>query len=304
MKKFGEPNMVNNLLIGYSTKRQLTKLHLKLAAIAFLLLALAGPKIIASQLRTETVGANVIFVLDVSLSMLAEDIPPNRLEKAKYIVSKAVNELTKSQIAIVVYSGIAYPLVPFTSDHESIKNALHGVNTNMLPIPGSSLKEAIEMAIRFKAKKNFGSNYIFLLSDGEDHLTIPNAILDSTVNKGFKIFTLGLGTLSGSPIPVRQANGRSVLKKDQDGKIVYTSLKDQSLKLLASKTGGQYKSILHTIDGVNFITTAVKEIESTYAASNTFRHYQSLFQWLLGLALVLLLIEIIISEGKYKLHQS
>ncbi|GAA4439653.1 VWA domain-containing protein [Pontibacter saemangeumensis] len=291
----GEPAMIDKLVLNNTARGQFTKLNLTLGAVVFLSIALAGPKVVTTRLLPKAVGANVIFVIDVSLSMLAEDVAPNRLEKAKYIVSKAVDKLPQSKVAVVVFSGVAFPLVPLTSDHLSVQNALHATKADMLPVPGSSLEHAVKMAVRFKAKDNAEHSYVFLISDGEDHTANLNAVIDSAANSRLKIFTLGLGTRQGSTIPTREPYGKLVLKKDHNGRTVYTSLREQALKTIARRTDGKYLQVLNTQDGVNFITSTIKEAESTASTSKAIQSSEHIYQWLLGTALVLILFDSLLS---------
>ncbi|GAB3203319.1 Ca-activated chloride channel family protein [Pontibacter aydingkolensis] len=293
--KLGKPDLVAKLLIGHSRHVLVFQFLLLLFALSFLITAITDPRISIEKPQTNTTQSNVIFLVDVSLSMLAEDVPPNRLEKAKYIISQTIAELTNAKVSIILFSGISYPLVPLTYDHSDVQNSLAAIQADILPVPGSSISEALKIATIMHNSNYANDNRFILISDGEDHTSDTETLLDSIANTGIRIYTIGIGTSLGSTIPLRRSSGKLVLKTDASGLPVKTHLKADVLKMIAERTGAEYITVHTTKGAVEFIRKAVVQ-NSTQEAYITAYYHRPLFQWLIGATLLLLLTEFFISK--------
>ena len=238
--EFGSGNYLKRLAPEASTtSKPLIKMVLLAVTLGTLILALVNPKF---GTRIETVkrqGVDIVFAIDVSKSMLAEDIAPSRMGKAKQLASQIINNLASDRIGIVGYAGSAFPMLPITTDYSMAKMYIQDMHTDMVSSMGTALSQAIEVGSNYFDDPNT-SKVMILISDGEDHGDgISNAVAMAK-DKGIKIITIGVGTPEGGQIPIKQ-NGRIAgYKKDVDGSTVITKLNDETLKEIAQKTGGTF----------------------------------------------------------------
>ena len=291
--KLGNQHLVIKLLQGYSRSMQIIQFILLLLAMFFLIIAIADPRISAESKQSQVISKNLIFLVDVSLSMNAEDVAPSRLEKAKYIILKTLEELTQTKVSVVLFSGISFPLVPLTYDYSSIHNSIAGIRADILPVPGSSMGEALKIPIMMHDTTDTDKNIFILISDGENLESNIDALVDSAAMIGTRIYTIGMGTKRGSTIPERIQNGSMVLKTDSSGSPVKTYLRDDVLQRIANRTGAQYMPMHSTTETVEFIYNSItlnrtaKEYTSGY-------YHQPLFQWLIAATLLFLVFELVV----------
>ena len=231
-KQFGNPQLVKKLSPDSSVFKGALKLAVVCLALAGIILALVNPK---TGTRTEKVkreGIDIVFAIDVSRSMLAEDVAPSRLEKAKQIVSQIINTLGSDRVGIVGYAGSAYPVLPITTDYSVAKMFLQSMNTEMVSSQGTAIADAIELSeTYFDDPKT--SKLVILVSDGEDHGQDSESAAEEARKKGIKLITVGVGTTKGGPIPLRENGKVTGYKKDNEGQTVITKLYPDALKLLA-----------------------------------------------------------------------
>lgn len=297
IKDFGSGSFLSKLAPEASASKPVLKAIIALFTLFILILGLVNPKI---GTRLETVkrqGIDIVFALDVSKSMLAEDIAPNRLEKTKQLASQIINNLQSDRIGIVGYAGSAFPMLPITTDYNMAKMYLQDMNTDMVSSMGTALSEAIEVGSEYFDDPNTGK-LIILISDGEDHNEgIENAIAIAK-EKGIKIITIGVGTEQGGNIPLKE-NGRIVgYKKDTDGTTVVTKMNKATLEQVAKATGGQFMYGNNTAEVVNLVNKTLQNIEKTDFESQQITDFQSQFQWFIGLAFLLLIADLFILERK------
>jgi len=263
------------------------------------LIALVNPK---AGTKLETVkreGVDIVFAVDVSKSMLAEDIAPNRMEKAKRLVSEIINELASDRIGIIAYAAQAYPQLPITTDFGAAKMFLQGMNTDMLSSQGTAISDAIELATTYYNDAAQTNRVLFIVSDGEDHSEggAVNAVSKAT-EAGIKIFTIGVGTEKGAPIPIKKKGIVESLKRDAEGEVVITKRNTETLFEIASEGNGIYIDGENTASAVAIIKEQLNQMDKMAFEAKQFSDYKDQFQWFLGLGILMFFLDQIIWEGK------
>lgn len=295
IKKMGDPVLVQQLISNYSPKKFTAKFILVSLAFALLVVALANPRQPDGNSNVKHNGIDVMIALDVSRSMLAQDIKPSRLERAKQFVSKLVDKIPDDRVGIVVFAGRAYLQMPLTSDLAAAKLYLSTINTDVVPTQGTVIADALQMCYNaFNAKeKKYKS--IVLISDGEDHDERAEKLSRSLADEGVMVNTIGIGSAEGATIddPV---TGES--KKDAEGKTVITRLNEKELSNIAGITGGTYLSLTNSDEAAIAIQQQLGTMEKRGITEMSNASYRYYFPWLLGLAFLLLLVEFLMSENK------
>ena len=293
---FATFSALKRLAPNYSKRKSLVKMTLAVVALLFIILGLVNPKIGTKVVTVKRQGIDIVFTLDVSKSMLAEDIAPNRLDKMKQLVSQIINNLGPDRVGIVGYAGSAFPMLPITTDHYAAKMYLQGMNTDMVSSQGTAFRDAIQVASNYYDNPNTGKVMI-LISDGEDHGEEVDSAIALAKEKGIRIITIGVGTEKGGPIPIKTGRGVEY-KKDWDDQVVTTRLMPETLIHVAEATGGKYFDGTNTQEIVALVKNELNKIEKTDFESQEVAEFQSQFQWLLGIALLLLIIEVFVLERK------
>ena len=296
--EFGSGNYLKRLAPEASTtSKPLIKMVMLLAVISSLVFALVNPKFGTKIETVKRQGVDIVFAIDVSKSMLAEDIAPSRIGKSKQLASQIINNLASDRIGIVGYAGSAFPMLPITTDYNMAKMYLQDMHTDMVSSMGTALREAIEVGSNYFDDPKT-SKVMILISDGEDHGEGISDAIAMAKDKGIKIITIGVGTADGAQIPIKQ-NGRVIdYKKDIDGSIVVTKLNEDTLKEIASSTGGVFMYGAKTDEVLQLVDQTLQKIEKTDFESQQIADFQSQFQWFVGLALLLLIIDSFILERR------
>ena len=259
-----------------------------------------NPKI-GTQLETvKREGVDIVFAIDVSKSMLAEDIAPNRIEKSKRLVSAILNQLASDRVGIIAYAAQAVPQLPITTDYGSAKMFLQGLNTDMLSSQGTALDNAIDLSGTFFDDKDQTNRVIFLISDGEDHSEEASNAASRAAELGIKIFTFGVGTEKGAPIPLKRKGIVESYKKDFNGEVVITKLNKDVLETIAQATGGVYQNGNNTKEVLDFVLEQLKVMDKKEFEAKKFVSYKDRFQAFLIAALFFLLIDLFLFETKTK----
>jgi Ca-activated chloride channel family protein len=263
-----------------------------------LVIALINPKI-GTRLETITrMGVDVVFAIDVSKSMLAEDVTPNRILKAKQILSKAIDELVNDRIGIIVYAGKAYAQLPLTTDYSAAKMFLNTIDTDMVPTQGTDIGNAVEMALSYFESGTEQNRVLFVLSDGESHEEGAIEASEMALENGIIINSIGIGTSQGAPIPIIRNGIVKGYKKDKSNNVVVTKMDSQMLQQLALSTNGGFIDGTYTQETIGFITTALSKMEQVESETELFSDYEDQFQWFLALSLFFFILEIIIPNRK------
>ncbi|RZJ68112.1 MAG: VWA domain-containing protein [Flavobacterium sp.] len=298
-KEFGDLEMVRKLSPEKSTFKATLKFSIFMLALACLIIGLVNPKI---GTKTETVkreGIDIVFAVDVSKSMLAEDVAPNRLEKSKQVISQLINQMAGDRIGIVAYAGSAFPVLPITTDYASAKMFLQGADTDIVSSQGTALGEAITLASTYFDDDKQTSKLIILVSDGEDHGDGAQDAAEEAKKLGIKIITIGIGTEKGGPIPLKEGNRVLGFKRDKNDEVVVTKRNAESLKMLSKNSKGYVDGNI-TKDVVDYVKKSLDTIERSELETQQFTDFNSQFQWFIGIAFVLLAIDVFLLEKKTK----
>jgi Ca-activated chloride channel family protein len=297
-REFGEMELVKKLSPQRSVFKPVLKFVLMLLAITALILGLVNPKIGTKMETIKREGIDIVFAMDVSKSMLAEDVAPNRLDKSKQIVSQIINQLGNDRIGIVAYAGSAFPVLPITTDYSVSKMFLQSMNTSIVSSQGTSLEDAIKLSSTYFDKGNKTSKLLILISDGEDHSEgAADAAAEANKN-GMKIITIGIGTEKGGPIPLKQNGVVQSFKRDNNNEVVITKLNEESLKEIAKATKGGYVSGNSTKEVLAYVKKALDNIQKTEFEATQMADFESQFQWFLGIAFALLFLDVFFLERK------
>lgn len=300
-KKFGDSFLLKRLTPTRSYYKGTLKLIFFLLGLSGLIMGLVNPKIGTKLETVKREGVDIVFAVDVSKSMLAEDIAPNRLEKAKRLVSEIINQLASDRIGIIAYAGQAFPQLPITTDYGAAKMFLQSMNTDMLTSQGTAINEAIELATTFYDDEEQTNRVLFIISDGEDHSEESTmSSVEEAVEEGITIYTIGVGTPKGSVIPIKRNGIMESLKKDALGLTVITKLNQDVLMEISDEGNGQYIDGSNTDAAVEFIKEELLQMDKKEFEAKQFAEYKDQFQWFLGAGLLFLFLEIFILDRKTK----
>ncbi len=297
-KNFGDLALLKKMAPERSRTKRGLKLLLWCLALLFISIGLVNPRVGSRLENIKREGIDLVFALDVSKSMLTEDVRPNRLEKAKLIISRSLDNLVGDRVGMIIYAGQAYPQLPITTDYGAARLFLRTVNTDIIPSQGTAIADAIDMAIDFFDDDQQKNRLLVILTDGEDHEAGYEPLAKEAAAKGIKIITIGVGTEKGAPIPdVR--NGQNVgFKRDQNNEVVISKLEKDVLIDIAQSTNGKYvlgSSVSGTVEG---LINEIQSMEKQEFESQVFADYEDQFQWFLAIALLFLLIDVFVLERK------
>ena len=295
IRKFGDPALVEQLMPHYSSAKGWVRLVLIDLAIASLAIGLARPQIGAKLSNRETKGAEIMICLDVSNSMLARDYSPNRLERAKLAISRLVDKLQDDRIGLIIFAGTSFVQLPVTTDYVSAKMFLGSINQQSIPVQGTAIGEAVLTAIKSFSSQSEKSRAIIVITDGENHEDDPVEAARQAAELGIKVYTIGVGSLQGEPIPV---DGE--LLKDKDGKIVVTKLDEATLRKMAQAGGGAYVHAGNEEFGLNPIIDDLRKLEDEHFQSVVFEEYDEQYMYFVAAAIVLLAIAFLVGDRRAK----
>jgi Ca-activated chloride channel family protein len=300
-RNFSNPDLLERLAPNSSTFKSTLKLIMLSLGIAFLVVSLVNPKM-GSKLKTvKREGVDVVFALDVSKSMLAEDIAPNRLEKAKQIISKIIDKLGSDRVGIIIYAGNSYPLLPITTDHAAANMFLQNANPDMVSSQGTAINEALELAKTYYNNDEQTNRFLVIISDGEDHEEETKQVALNLANEGVKIYTVGVGnTEKGGPIPMRLNGSMIGYKKDNKGETVITRRMPSVLQGIADAANGKYIDGNVTENPVKQISDIITNAQKSEFETKQFSDYKDQFQWFLAIGILFLLLDVFLFEKKTK----
>lgn len=297
------PHVLMALAPYKSTTVLVWKTLLYSLVIVSISLALVNPRIGTQIQKIKVQGSDVVFALDVSLSMKAEDQAPNRLEKAKQIISRTIDRLGGDRIGIIVYAGSAYPLLPITSDYSAAKLFLRTADPSMVSSQGTSIGEAIALSQRYFDDPSVKNKLLVVLSDGEDHREDLDAVdvARQAAQKGVRIYTVGIGTPQGGPIPLRENGAVTGYKKDIEGNVVVTKSDSAMLSEIAQAASGEYLPGTSTSAVVDRITDLLGKGPKNEYGETEIVQYKDRYQWFAGAALLLLVLDTLLGYRRSRL---
>jgi Ca-activated chloride channel family protein len=303
LEEFGDNELVKKLTPSYSISKIRWKFWLLFFAIFFLGIGLGGPQLGSKLVTVKRKGIEIVIALDVSNSMLAEDIKPNRLTAAKRAIEKLIDKLDNDRIGLVIFAGKAYVQVPVTADYVSAKMFLNTISTKSVPIQGTNLSEALQMAARsFTSDKDI-SKAIILITDGENHDDAAVETAKEIAAQGIRIYTVGIGSPQGVPIPMIDKFGRKVFKTDKDGNVVVTKLNEKTLQEIAMIGNGTYVRATNSGIGLNLIYDELNKLDKKEIESKIYAEYENYFQPFIAIGILLLFIEVLIPLRKSKFSE-
>ena len=299
-KQFADAGLIDKLSPEKSTFKSFLKIGAICLALAFLVISLTNPKMGTKLETVKREGVDIVFALDVSKSMLAEDIAPNRLEKAKQIITRVIENLGSDRVGIIIYAGNSYPLLPITTDHAAAKMFLQNANPDMVSSQGTAINEAIERAMTFYDNNEQTNRFLFIVSDGEDHEENSVEIAKKASGEGIKIYTVGVGSEKGGPIPLRNIGGAISYKIDNKGEVVITKMVEKVLRDIANEGNGKYINGNKTQETIDIIDEVLLKAEKSEFETKKFSDYKDQFQWFVGFGLLFLIIDLLLLEKKTK----
>jgi Ca-activated chloride channel family protein len=296
--KFAEASLLKRLSPNRSIFKAVLKIIVLSLAFLCLTIAMVNPKIGTKLETVKREGVDIVFAVDVSKSMLAEDIAPNRLEKSKQLVTQIINNLASDRVGIIAYAGKAFPQLPITTDYASAKMFLQSMNTDMLSSQGTAINEAIKLAKTYFDDEEQTNRVLIIISDGEDHSEEAAAVAKEAHEEGIRIFTIGVGDVKGGPIPEKRNGVVLNYKKDNQGETVITKLNEEMLINIAKEANGAYINGKNTNDVVESIREILSKMDKTEFEEKQFADFKDQFQWFLGLGIFFLLLDIFLLERK------
>lgn len=304
IKRFGNPTLVRQMIPDLSDIRPVVKFMLLMFSLVFLIIGIANPQIGAKLEKIERKGIDLVIAVDVSESMLAQDIKPNRLQRARQALSRLVDELRNDRIGIVVFAGRAYVQLPITTDYAAVKMFVSTISTESVPFQGTAIAEAINLAVEM-FDDSPTEKTIIIISDGEDHEGDIDAAISRALEKNIRIYTIGMGLPEGAPIPVYDQYGNQIgFKRDRNNNTVITRLNEEMLRMIAVKGNGNYIRANNVQVGLEVIFEEISKLEKTEFESMLFADYEHRFQYFLAISLILMIMEFLIFERRGKLFRN
>lgn len=302
LEKFADKELHSVIVSSFSNVKNYFKFGVIIIALVSLILAAANPQVGTKLQEVKQTGIDVFILLDVSRSMTAEDIKPNRLEKAKYQISNLIRKLQGDRIGLIIFAGKAYIQFPLTTDYSAAGLFLSAVDVNSVPYPGTAINSAINLAVE-SFDSSATSKVIIAITDGEDHAGDVMDAVNEAVTKDIRIYTIGLGSTGGVPIPMYNSRGDMIgFKKDNEGNTVLTKLDEAGLKQIAAAGSGKYFRGNNYEDYLDKIYNDLSELKKSEFGVKKVTDYEDRFYYFLVPAIFLLIIELFVSEKKSLLY--
>lgn len=300
LNKLGDAEVVQQLLPPISKSKRNTKIVLYCFAFISLIIGLANPQYGTKLEEVKREGIDLMIALDVSNSMLAEDLSPNRLQRAKRSIEQLLNRLHSDRIGIIIFAGQAYTQLPITTDYGAARLFLETINTDMVPTQGTAIGAAIELALESYNFESPTSKALIIITDGENHEDNATEQAQKAAELGVVVHTIGMGSTKGTPIPVYQKGVQIGYREDQEGNTVVTKLNEPMLQEIAATGNGIYVRATNANAGLDIILDEINALEKTEYGAKMYTDYEGRFQLFIAFALFLLILELLLSERKSK----
>ncbi len=301
LSQLGDSKILENLMPTYSKALPRWKRFLFTLGVIFLRVGMANPQIGTKYEEVKREGFELMICLDVSNSMLAEDLTPNRLERAKQAISRLVDRLKNDKIGVIVFAGEAYVQLPLTVDHSAAKLFLRSINTGVVPTQGTAIGKSIELAMQSFSSSSKANKSIIVITDGENHEDDALELAANAVDQGITVHTIGIGSVDGTPIPMYKRGQMLGHRKDREGNTVVTKLNETMLQQIAASGKGTYVRANNSRTGLNALMDELEGMKREEYDSKMFTSYEDRFQYFIAVALVLLLLEILVPSRKINL---
>jgi len=301
IKRFGDLAIITSLMPEVSIVRQIAKFILVTIALVLIIIALARPQFGSKLREVKRKGIELVIALDISNSMMAQDIQPNRLDNAKLALSRMIEKMENDKIGLIVFAGDAYTQLPITTDYEAAKMFISSVKPEMISRQGTAVGAAINLATKSFGPEAEKSKVILIISDGENHEDDAVGAAKAALEKGIIIHAIGLGSPEGAPIPM---SGNMEFRKDNDGSVVVTRLNEQLLQQVATAGGGQYARSSNTLKSVTTIYDEISKMDKQEIEAKVYSDYNDRFQYFVGGAIFFILLELLFLERKNRLFRN
>ena len=299
IKKFGNTGLIKKLTPLSSIFRFKVKFFIFTLALTFIIIGLSNPQIGSKMEEVKRKGVDLVIAIDLSNSMLSEDLQPNRLQRAKQAISRLIDRLEGDRIGLVVFAGDAYLQLPITTDYSAAKLFLSTINTNIISNQGTAIGKAIDLSLNSFDLENTQNKAIIIITDGENHEDNAVEIAKNSKQKGVFIHTVGMGSKEGGPIPIKNKSGNlKGYQKDKKGNTIITKLNEEMLEEIAKTGGGSYIRANNTTSGLNALFNEINKMEKKEIGSKIFTDYKDRFQIFIGIAIFLLILDLFIMNKK------
>ncbi len=299
LRTFGDWELLHRLMPDASNGRNVFKFVLLQLSLVFIIIALARPQFGSKLQDVKRKGIELMIALDVSNSMRAEDIAPTRLDRAKQIIHRIIDKLHNDKVGLVVFAGQAYVQLPITTDYGAAKMFLATVNPDLMPRQGTAIGAAIELSMQsFNLEENQNNKALIIISDGENHEDDALGAAKKAAEAGVRVFTIGIGSPKGSPIPVIGKYGETDYQTDKQGSVVITKLNETMMQQIASAGNGMYLRAGSSNAGIKTILDELDKLTKIEIDAKVYAEYDERFQYAIGLAIFFLLLEYCILERK------
>lgn len=299
LSRFAQNETLQILMPNASNSRPTLKFVILMIALASIIVGIARPQFGAKLKTVKREGVELLIALDVSNSMMAEDIQPNRLERAKRAISQLVDKLNDDKIGLIVFAGQAYTQLPITTDYPSAKLFLESVSTEIVPTQGTAIGAAVELGMRSFSPQFEGSKAMIIITDGENHEDDAIGAATAAAENGIIVHTIGMGLPQGGPIPMYK-NGQKDYRKDNAGNVVVTKLDESMLQQIAAAGKGIYVRANNAQVGLNTLFNEINKMQTAEMESRIYSDYNDQFQYFIAFGLLLMLFEFMILERKNK----
>lgn len=300
IERAGNPLLVSRLMPESSGKRIWLKNGLVLLGLAFLFVAASNPQWGTKKEKIKAQSADIFIAFDISQSMMAEDISPSRLERAKRFTEKLIQNLKGDRVGLIYFAGDAYLQMPLTNDYAAAELFVKSANPNLAGTQGTAIDEAIDLAMKAYQEDVQHQRALIVISDGEDHDESAIAMAKEGADAGLVIYTVGVGTETGAYVPFNN-RGRSEFKKDEEGVPVMSKLNVANLQEIARNGGGEFYTVNQGVDAIKDLKDRLSRLQKREVEQKSFSEYNSYFQWFLGIGFLLLLLEWVLPNGLRKL---
>lgn len=300
LSKFGDISLINVLYHDTSEIKPTVKFVLLISSFGLIILGVANLQVGTKIEKATRAGVEVMIAIDVSRSMDADDIKPSRLQRAKQAVSKLIDNLQNDKIGLIVFAGDAYLQLPLTTDFSAAKLFLSAVSTSMVPRQGTAIGSAIELSVKSLMKDDKLKKAIIIITDGENHEDDAIGAASMAASNNIVVHTIGMGTIQGGPIPVYRNGQRVDFARDAEGSVIFTKLDPNMLEQIAVAGGGKFILAAGVDPDLSSLLNKISGMEKKEFTSRLFTDYESRFQYFFGLAFILLLVELFLSERKNK----
>ena len=295
---YASAELLKRLSPDQSRFKAMLKLVVLAMAVVCFCIALVNPKVGTKLETVKREGVDIVFAIDVSKSMLAEDVAPSRLEKAQQLTAQIINNLVSDRVGIIAYAGKAVPQLPITTDYAAAKMFLQNMNTDMLSSQGTAIDEAIQLSRTYFNDAEQTNRVLVIISDGEDHKDLNLGVAKAAAKEGIKIFTIGVGSEKGGPIPLKRDGVVMRYKKNQKGETVVTKMNSNTLTAIAEEANGLFIQGQNTKQVTEKIAEILNKLEKKEFEAKEFSEFKDQFQWFLGLGLFFLILDVLFLERK------